>query len=395
MLRFATGSAIACALFAIPLNAQNDKKTYQFDFAQKVRGFIHVGANDAYSEESGYGFDQGSKVTIDGMCTSDKPFFFSVAVPEGNYNVTAMLGNPLGESNTTIRAESRRLMLENIKTDKGLFQRHVFTVNVRNHWIAGGGEVRLKDREKNALHWDGKLTLEFRGERPCVRSIAIAKVEDAVTVFIAGDSTVTDQTNGLFAGWGQMLPRFFKPGGVAIANHAESGEALKSFQGEKRLDKILSQIKKGDYLFIQFAHNDMKKGGAYAEANTTYKEHLKHYIAEARKREAIPVLVTPMHRRNFDGNGKVVNTLGDYPEAMRQTAKEEKVALIDLNGMSKEFYEALGPDNSKKAFVDKDNTHTNEFGAYEFARFIAESIKKSDLGLAKHIVDDLPKANFK
>src|SRR5262249_44684464 len=149
----------------------------------------------------------------------------------------------------------------------------------------------------------------------------------------------------------------------------------------------------GDYLFIQFAHNDMKPGTAHVEAKTGYKEQLKHYIAEARKHKAIPVLVTPMHRRNFGTDGKVVNTLSDYPEAMRQTVKEEKVTLIDLNAMSKDFYETLGPEDSRKAFVD--NTHTNEYGSYEFARYIAEAIKKSDLGLAKHVIDDLPPQNTK
>ena len=157
-------------------------------------------------------------------------------------------------------------------------------------------------------------------------------MDNVPTVFIAGDSTVTDQPREPTTSWGQMLPVFFKPD-VAIANHAESGETLKSFITGLRLDKILSQIRKGDYLFMQFGHNDQKENWpqTYVEPFTTYKQYLKVFIAEARRRGAIPVLVTPMQRRNFDGAGRIRNTLGDFPEAVRQTAAEEHVALIDLN----------------------------------------------------------------
>jgi len=132
----------------------------------------------------------------------------------------------------------------------------------------------------------------------------IDKVDNIPTVFIAGDSTVTDSARA-HRELGQMLPRFFKPG-VAVANHAESGETLKSFITGLRLDKILSQMKKGDYLFMQFGHNDMKVNWpqTYVEPFTTHKQYLKVFIAEARRRGAIPVLVTPMQRRNFDDRGR-------------------------------------------------------------------------------------------
>jgi lysophospholipase L1-like esterase len=368
-------------------------------------GFTQVEPTTTYTKERGHGFDLGSKVTATdrgsdnllhaGFCTGEQPFFFSVDVPEGNYNVTLTLGDLKGESTTTVRAESRRLMLENIATAVGKIETRTITVNVRNSKLKSGGQVKLKDREIKGpyggpvLHWDDKLTLEFAGKRPCLCALEITKVEDAVTVYLAGDSTVTDQTQGAFYSWGQILPRFFKPGGVAIANHAESGEATTSFIGAKRLEKILDTLKKGDYLFVQFGHNDQNQKREIA----VYRDTLKRYLAEAGKREATPVLLTPMRRRTFDGNGKSTNTLSDYPETVRQLAKDEKVMLIDLHTMSKDFYEALGPAQSKLAFVD--NTHTNDYGAYEFARYIAESIKNSELGLAKFVVDDLPPANFK
>jgi lysophospholipase L1-like esterase len=159
-------------------------------------------------------------------------------------------------------------------------------------------------------------------------------------------------------------------------------------------------MKKGDYLFIEFAHNDQKPGGNHLDPYTTYKAELKNYITEARKKGGNVILVTSMNRRRFDENGKIINTLDDFPEAMRQTATEEKVSLIDLNAMSKEFYEAMGPENSKKAFVhypansypgqDKplaDDTHFNPYGAYELTRCIVTSIIKQNLDLRKYLID--------
>jgi len=287
-----------------------------------------------------------------------------------------------------VKAESRRLVLEKMTTARGQFATRTFTVNVRNPWISTNGEVKLKDREIGVLHWDDKLTLEFNDTHPSVSALEIAKVDDAITVYIMADSTVTDQTKEPWNSWGQMLPRFFKAG-VAIANHAESGESLKSSLNARRLDKVMSAIKRGDYLFIQFGHNDQKERGEGVGAFTTYKSDLKHYVAEARLRGAIPVLITPVNRRTFDAAGKITNSLGDYPDAVRQTAAEEKVPLIDLNDMSKLFYEALGPEESKKAFVD--NTHHNNYGSYELAKCIVEGIKAAKLGLAKFLVTDVPK----
>ena len=184
-----------------------------------------------------------------------------------------------------------------------------------------------------------------------------------------------------------MLTRFFGPG-VAVANHAESGESLRSSLGARRLDKVLSLIKPGDYLFIQYGHNDQKEKGEGVGAFTTYKADLKTFVVEARKRGATPVLVTSVNRRNFNEQGKVYSTLGDYPEAVRQVAGEENVALIDLNVMSKAFYEALGPQRSALAFKEGDGTHHSNYGAYELARCVVEGIKANNLGVAKFLAKD-------
>ena len=337
-------------------------------------------------------------------CSSDKPYSFDVKLPEGNYDVTLTLGDRTRATETTVKAESRRLMLEAVRTRAGELVTRRFTVNVRTPRITGTDSVRRKPREIGSATWDDRLNLEFNGSHPGVRSISIRPAANPVTVYLAGNSTVTDQTSEPWAAWGQMLPRFFKPGAVVVANHAESGETLKAFIAERRLAKVLSTIKRGDYLFIEFAHNDQKAGASYLEAFTTYKEHLVHYIAEARSRGATPVLVTSMHRRAFDSTGAIINTLGDYPAAVRQVAAEQRVALIDLNAMSKRFYEALGPEKSKRAFVHypagtypdqaaelKDDTHFNNYGAYELARMVVEGLRATSLPLKRQLLADIPR----
>ena len=345
-----------------------------------------------YSKQTGYGFEPGQKVIepqLSNFCLGDTPFYFSVAVPEGNYKGTATLGDNEEESNTTIKAELRRLMVENVPTKLGHSETRTFIVNVRTPKIATGGEVRLKEREKTseARAWDDKLTLEFNGKSPCLCALEIEPIDNIPTVYLLGDSTVCDQPEEPWNSWGQMLPRFFKPE-VAIANHAESGESLKGSLAAKRLDKVLSTMKPGDYLFIQFGHNDMKERGPGVGAFTTYKADLKRFVDETRKHGGIPVVITSMNRKNLDQDGKVVNTLGDYPEAVRQLAAEEKVPLIDLHAMSKQLYEAWGPANIGKAFVD--GTHHNSYGSYELAQCVVEGIRQNKLDLVKFLTDDAP-----
>jgi lysophospholipase L1-like esterase len=399
MSTFLNRAVLLTALACPVARAADATASFRFDFSGQpaTAGATEVPPDAVYSKAAGFGFDLTTKPERTGSgVTSAHPFFFSVAVPEGNYRVTARLGDSAGACVTTIKAESRRLMAERVATPAGQFRDVVFAVNVRNFRLPpppanapGGDRVRLNDREQGVLHWDDKLTLEFSNTRPCLDSLDITRADDIPTVFIAGDSTVTDQPREPTTSWGQMLTRFFDPG-IAIANHAESGETLKSFITGLRLDKILSQMKKGDYLLIQFGHNDMKENWpqTYVEPFTTHKQYLKVFIAEARRRGAFPVLITPMQRRNFDGL-KIRNTLGEFPESVRQTAREENVPLIDLTKMSVAFYEALGPEKSPLAFSGgRDATHHSAYGAYELAKCIVEGIRENKLDLARHIVAD-------
>jgi lysophospholipase L1-like esterase len=393
--------------------------SWKFDFGPRdTPGYLSVFTNTSYHVTRGYGFDEGSDVhmresswgpdepntLLRDYATSEKPFLFSVALPEGNYKVSVLSGSANEVSNVTVKAEARRLMLQDVLTKAGEWKTRSFVVNVRTPKIEDGSAVAINKREYGALNWDDKLTLEFNssfnGVRPSVCALEIKKVDDATTVYIAGDSTVTDQAQEPFVGWGQMLPRFFNER-VAVANHAESGRALYSFKSERRLEKILSTIKPGDYLLVQFGHNDQKDKSPGSGPFTTYKENLKFYIAQARNKGAQPVVITPMERRRWDGD-KPLQTLSDFAEAARQAAQEENVPLIDLHAMSLQFYRALGPEKSKGAFVHypansfpgqteplKDDTHFNAYGGYQLARCVVEGIRQKVPELAELLADDV------
>src|SRR5215204_3107709 len=355
----------------------------KFEFGEKASSKAAVSSGNVYSKEKGFGFEPAADVTCAGIsCTSDKPFYFSVAVPEGNYRVMIKFGDKRHPTSTVVKAELRRLMSEDVDTKPGDFAARTFVVNVRTPVISTGGEVKLKDRERTNEQWawDEKLTLEFNGRRPSISSLKIEKI-NVPTIFLLGDSTVCDQPAEPYASWGQMITRFFGDQ-VAVANHAESGESLKSSLGAKRLDKVLSLMKPGDYLLIQYGHNDEKEKGEGIGAFTSFKASLKQFVEAAKKKGGIPILITPMHRRTFDANGKITNSHGDYPEAVRQVAKDEEVALIALTDISRDLYEALGKDGSGVLFKEGDGTHHNGYGAYQLAKAVVQSIRDQRLPLA-------------
>lgn len=411
-------------LIAFLASAQNNTPLFKFDFGtgKAAKGYTKVLPTNKYSASTGFGFsgdaeiigvNRGGKNLLDAdYCTSTKPFYFSVKVPDGNYDITIHFGDAEGESTTTVRTECRRLMLENIHTNKGQFSTQTITIHIKDSLIRNEngvvtGKVKLKSRptvsESDYLHWDNLLTLEFNNASPKITGLEIKPNNSAITIFLAGNSTVVDQDREPWASWGQMIPRFFKPSEIAIANYAESGETLNSFLGEKRLEKLLSLLKKDDYLFIEFAHNDQKQKGPGIGAFTSYKTLLKKFIIAVKEKGGIPFLVTSMNRRSFDSAGKITNTLGDYPAAMRETAKEENIAMIDMNAISKTLYEAWGPVVSKKAFVHypansfplqtlelKDDTHFNTYGAYELAKCMVQGLKDLQHPLAKYLLPNLP-----
>jgi lysophospholipase L1-like esterase len=332
---------------------------------------------------------------------STQPFGFSVAVPDGNYLVTVTLGNRKKAGQTVVRAESRRHFIDMVTTKKGKYQTVSFVVNKHNPVIEGQTRVKLTPREVTYKNWDDSLNLSFCGPAPAVQRIRIEPVQDVTTVFLCGNSTVVDQEEEPWASWGQMITRWFTPQ-VAIANFAESGLSCTSFLAQLRLDKILTQLKKGDYVIVEFGHNDEKEKKAGDGAWYSYSRNLKIFADRVREAGGNIVFCTPTARRFFNDDHKTIrNTHGDYPEAMKTVARRENIPVIDLTRMSTQFYETLGEEDSKKSLVhypantfpgqDKalaDNTHFNPFGAWEIAKMIVMGLKQINSPLVDSLQAD-------
>ena len=374
-------------LAALPLIAT--AQTFDFDLTIP---------QPTYSEETGYGYDLLPAPNL--KKPTGEPFYFSVKVPDGNYRVSLVLGSKKFAGETTVRAEARRLMFENIATKKKETKTLQFTVNKREPQIDNKSRVRIKDREKGSLTWDEKLTLEFNGTAPMVQRIHIERADDVPTIYLCGNSTVTDQRNEPWASWGQMVTRWFDEG-VSISNHAESGLTARTFLAGGRLDKILSTLKKGDYVVCEFGHNDEKEKKPGDGAWYHYAYNLKIFIDQVRQKGATIIFCTPTQRRSFDKEGHITNSHHDFPAAMRSVAERENVPVIHLNAMTKTFFEAMGVEDSKHSLVHypantfegqtkelADNTHFNPFGAYEVAKCVIMGMKDLKLPILNHLRPD-------
>lgn len=338
----------------------------------------------------------------------NSPRYFSVAVPDGNYLVTVTLGSKKRKAETVVRAESRRLMVERAVTRRGQLVDYTFVVNKRSPRYTAKTEkgtveerVKLKEREYGYLNWDDSLTLEFNGASPAVKRIRIEPDTTATTIFLCGNSTVVDQDSEPWASWGQMIPRWFDSS-IAISNHAESGLTARTFLGGNRLEKILTMMHPGDYVVCEFGHNDEKEHRPGDGAWYHYVYNLKIFIDKVRQAGGHIIFCTPTQRRAWQSdNQHILDTHGDFPAAMCSVAEREQVPVIDLNGMTRTFFETLGFEGSKKALVhypahtypnqDKplaDNTHFNPYGAYEVAKMVVMGMKKLGLPLVDHLRTD-------
>jgi lysophospholipase L1-like esterase len=199
-------------------------------------------------------------------------------------------------------------------------------------------------------------------------------------------------------GWGQMLPLFFDYD-VKIFNHARNGRSTKSFIDEGRWKKVYDDLKSGDYVFIQFGHNDSKISdpNRYADPHTDFKNNLVTMINDSKEKGAFPVLITPVHRRNFDKNNKIIDKHGDYSSVVREIAASMNVGLIDLHKKSEKLFNDLGPEKTKKIFLwisagkyeafpdgKEDNTHFTQLGSYEIASLVVNGLKELDLPITKN-----------
>jgi DNA sulfur modification protein DndE len=227
---------------------------------------------------------------------------------------------------------------------------------------------------------------------------ATAATEAAPRVFMAGDSTMADKPLDLpERGWGQLLPKFFSDA-VVINNHAVNGRSTKSFIDEGRWQKLIDQVRAGDFVTIQFSHNDEKSEDPkrYTDPATTFRENLRRFVRETRAKQGSPILATPVCRRKFDADGKLVDTHGAYPDAVRAVASEEKVPLLELQQATAALLLQHGPEESKKFFMwfspgehpklpqgVKDDTHFVELGATKVAELAVAQMRELKLPLTR------------
>lgn len=329
------------------------------------------------------------------------PARYSVPVPDGVYWVKATLGGQTAGL-TTLRAESRRLFFEQVPTEAGEYKTLSFCVHKRDTRLSDSLSVRLKSRERHKLNWNDCLDLEICGPAPRLKQLEIVSRPEVPVVFLCGNSTVVDQDNEPWASWGQVIPAFFTDE-VCIANFAESGESANTFISARRLQKIEQMIKPGDYVFVEFGHNDQKQKGPGRGAYTSFWDSMKQFVETARAHGATPVLLTPTQRRSFGPDGRIEDTHLDFPQATRDLARALDVPLIDLHAMTRTLYEALGVEASKQAFVHypagswpgqtadlADNTHFNPYGATQVAKCVVQGIREAGLPLAAYLRAEVP-----
>ena len=235
-------------------------------------------------------------------------------------------------------------------------------------------------------------------------SVFASAQKSPIVVYLAGDSTLARKTDDKRpeTGWGEYLQSRFDDRRVKIENHAQNGRSTKSFINEGRWQAIVDKLKRGDYVFIEFGHNDEKldKPEVGAAANTDYRNNLIRFIKDVRAKKAFPVLLTPVMRRRFNAQGEFYDTHGEYPDVVRRVAAEYKVPLIDMHRKSEAVIKNLGEEASKKLFLilrpkehpnypngSDDNTHFSDFGAEQMARQAADGIREAKLKLAKYLIN--------
>ncbi|KAF2419866.1 fibronectin type III domain-containing protein [Microbacterium sp. B35-30] len=381
---------------------EGDVVTFDFGPGQVADGALPVTSSTAFNAEWGYGFstaptsatpdvDRGGDDALRGDFVAAAGATFEVDLGAGDYSVRLVSGDAAAATTTTVTAESIAKVLANPQT-AGSYLDMSFTIALV----------------------DGTLTLQFAGDAPAVNALTItrlpARVAGAIsTAYLTGDSTVQTYDPIAYApqaGWGQMIDRFFADD-IAFANHAIGGRSSKNFLTQGRLDEVLRSIRPGDYLFVQFGHNDATQGvdDRYASP-ADYKEYLRVYVEGARQRGATPILVTPVSRRSFNAETGLFNvSFPEYVAKMTELAVEEDVLLADLSASSRAYLDEIGPEAAKAVFLHVDpgvfpnrpagtvdDTHFQEYGAIQMARLVAQDVASLDTPLAAKVADIAPPA---
>jgi len=232
-------------------------------------------------------------------------------------------------------------------------------------------------------------------------TVSLVAQKQPITIFLAGDSTMAPKQPDKRpeTGWGEMLGQLFKEGTVKIDNRAMNGRSTKTFISEGRWQALIDDLKPGNYVFIQFGHNDESKDkGERYTPPADYRRNLIRFVQELRTKNGNPLLLTPVMRRKFDTSGNFVDTHGEYPDIVRDVAKEQNVPLIDMHRKSEAMIKNLGVEDSRKLFLQlkpgenpnypngiEDNTHFNPFGAEVMAKLAVEGIRDSKIKLRKYL----------
>lgn len=375
-----------------------DGLTLDFGNGATAAGATRIVAGPAYSKAHRVGFVDPAQVTPvrrdgDDPLRSDLVRVgdteLVVDLPDGDYTVGVLAGDPEAATDIAITAEQ---MAKVPATQK-----------------AAGEFV---ETEFDIALVDGQLNLDFAGAAANLAALTITpqaprEAGAEPTVFVTGDSTVQtyDDYWAPQAGWGQMLPRFLSDG-VTVDNHAIGGRSSKNFISQGRLDEVLRQIRPGDYLYVQFGHNDNSYGvdDRYA-APADYRNYLRTFVDGAKERGATPILVTPVSRRSFDASGHANVSFPEYVEQARSLAEETGTPLVDLSASSRAYLDEIGPEAAKSVFLwvpagvyparpdgTQDDTHFQEYGAIQMARLVAQDTAALDVPLADEVVETEPPA---
>ena len=298
------------------------------------------------------------------------PLTFAQKVLEGNYKVAATL-YVKEETPVMVFLGRRRLIYQGVlkagetTTIRGLV--NVSPIIPRNY-------VTVME--------DKTVDVTILGKGVYIKEIEITPWEGR-TIYIAGDSTVTDQSAAYpyypwnsYCGWGQMLSSYLKEE-MAVSNHAHSGLTTESFRSEGHYDILKERLKKDDICLFQFGHNDQKL--MELRAYEGYKDRLLTYIEEVKQAGAIPVLVSPLARNSWLGNGTYNDLLEEYANVCREIATEKEIPFVDLHAASMAFVKNQGRDAAKRFFFPSDYTHSNDYGAYLFAGYVYEELVKAKL----------------
>jgi lysophospholipase L1-like esterase len=234
-----------------------------------------------------------------------------------------------------------------------------------------------------------------------IGAAGMLSAKEPIKIYLAGDSTMAEKTTDKRpeTGWGEMLQSYFRSSEVTVVNLARNGRSSRSFRDEKLWAALLDSVRKGDYVFLQFGHNDQKENTERFASPADYGLNLKRFVEEVRSKQATPILFTPVVRRRFDEKGNFYDTHGQYPEVVRRLAVELNVPLVDMHRSSEQLLRDLGADASRKLFLQlqpnqhpnypkgiEDNTHFNADGAKHMAALAVSSLSHLKIDLSRFVI---------